>query len=139
MTSPIIWQDAFDRAAAALKNDGIPVLDIFAQHADLSRLECFVFFEIAAATSDRMAVGETLYEEEGVIGLTLHVMRGTGAIEALSLRQKLSRAFLGPASDWPPGLLYDGQQFDAPEQSAGNWTQFPLGIAYRFQILLQTG
>lgn len=133
MTSPTVWQDAFDRATAAAKPLGLPVLDALAQDKE-DRTSPYILFEVASATADRLGMGETVDEETGQVWLHLLVKRGSGAITAITQRKQVSTAFRVPVSLLPKGLFYDGQSFDPPDAGdTGNWARFSLMIDYRYQ------
>ncbi|AQS90689.1 hypothetical protein A0U94_06585 [Gluconobacter albidus] len=136
MTSPVVWQDAFDRATAAAVPLGLKVKDILAQDLDPGT-DPWVYFETASAASGRLGVGEIINEETGQIWLHLMVQRGTGAIDAVQKRKILSVAFRVPVEYLPKGLYYDDQGFDPPAQGeTGNWIRFSLMVDYRYQDIV---
>lgn len=136
MTSPVVWQDAFNRAMEAAAPLGLKVKDALAQDTDLG-LESWVYFETASATSGRLGVGEIINEEVGQIWLHLMVRRGSGAIDAVKNRKILSVAFRVPVEYLPKGLYYDDQGFDPPnEDGTGNWIRFSLVVDYRYQDIV---
>ncbi|MFT8482994.1 MAG: hypothetical protein ABF689_08285 [Gluconobacter cerinus] len=139
MTSPVVWQDAFDRATAAAAPLGLTVKDALAQDT-ASNTEPWVYFETASASSGRLGMGELVDEETGQIWLHLMVRRGTGAINAITQRKALSVAFRVPVTPLPAGLFYDDQGFDPPNKDeTGNWVRFSLMVDYRYQdIVLPT-
>ncbi len=136
MTSPVVWQDAFDRATAAAATLGLVVKDALAQDLD-TNTSPWIYFETASASSGRMGVGEIVDEETGQIWLHLMVRRGTGAIDAITKRKALSVAFRVPAEKLPTGLYYDDQACDPPDNDQpGNWIRFSLMIDYRYQDIV---
>jgi len=133
MTSPVVWQDAFDRAKAAGVALGLTVLDALEQQRTKPDGP-YVLFEVASAAADRLGVGEIVDEETGQIWLHLMVESGSGALSAITLRKALSVAFRVPVSPLPEGLYYDGQGFDPPDaDDTGNWFRFSLMVDYRYQ------
>ncbi|MBM3096910.1 hypothetical protein JRX38_02545 [Gluconobacter cerinus] len=133
MTSPVVWQDAFDRAKTAGAALGLTVLDALEQQRTTPDGP-FVLFEVASASADRFGVGEIVDEETGQIWLHLMVESGSGALSAITLRKVLSVAFRVPVSPLPEGLYYDGQGFDPPDaDDKGNWFRFSLMVDYRYQ------
>ena len=136
MTSPVVWQDAFDRAQAAAEPLGLTVKDGLEQ--DLNRnTASYIYFETASASSGRLGAGEIVDEETGQIWLHLMVRRGTGGIIAITQRKALSVAFRVPIAPLPPGLFYDDQAFDPPDaDQAGNWSRFSLMVDYRYQDMV---
>lgn len=133
MTSPTVWQDAFDRAIAAATPLGIPVFDALAQNRG-DRNGPYILFEIASSTSGRFELGEMLNEEAGQVWLHLGVPRGSGALDAIMHRKQISNAFRVPVTPLPTGLHYDDQAFDPPDLTeTGNWALFSLAITYRYQ------
>ncbi|MBF0857601.1 hypothetical protein HKD24_00015 [Gluconobacter sp. LMG 31484] len=136
MTSPVVWQDAFDRATAAATALGLNVKDALAQDLDQTT-GSWVNFEVASASSGRLGVGEIVDEETGQIWLHLMVRRGTGAIDAITQRKALSVAFRAPVAPLPAGLFYDEQGFDPPDaDQTGNWVRFSLMVDYRYQDIV---
>ena len=136
MTSPVVWQDAFDRAKAAGVALGLTVLDALEQQRTTPDGP-FVLFEVASASADRFGAGEIVDEETGQIWLHLMVRRGTGAIDAITKRKALSVAFRVPAAPLPAGLFYDDQGFDPPDNDqTGNWVRFSLMVDYRYQDIV---
>ncbi|MFT8951720.1 MAG: hypothetical protein ABF979_05535 [Gluconobacter sp.] len=133
MTSPVVWQDAFDRAKAAGVALGLTVLDALEQQRTTPDGP-FVLFEVASASADRFGAGEIVDEETGQIWLHLMVESGSGALSAITMRKALSVAFRVPVSPLPEGLYYDGQGFDPPDaDEKGNWFRFSLMVDYRYQ------
>ncbi|MFT9093927.1 MAG: hypothetical protein ABF459_02165 [Gluconobacter cerinus] len=133
MTSPVVWQDAFDRAKAAGGALGLTVLDALEQQRTTPDGP-YVLFEVASAAADRLGAGEIVDEETGQIWLHLMVESGSGALSAITLRKALSVAFRVPVSPLPIGLYYDGQGFDPPNaDDTGNWFRFSLMVDYRYQ------
>ena len=133
MTSPVVWQDAFDRAKAAGAALGLTVLDALEQQRTTPDGP-YVLFEVASAAADRLGAGEIVDEETGQIWLHLMVESGSGALSAITLRKALSVAFRVPVSPLPEGLYYDGQGFDPPDaDDTGNWFRFSLMVDYRYQ------
>ncbi len=133
MTSPVVWQDAFDRAKAAGSALGLTVLDALEQQRTTPDGP-FVLFEVASASADRFGAGEIVDEETGQIWLHLMVESGSGALSAITMRKALSVAFRVPVSPLPEGLYYDGQGFDPPDaDEKGNWFRFSLMVDYRYQ------
>ncbi|WP_317215810.1 hypothetical protein [Gluconobacter sp. GP1] len=133
MTSPVVWQDAFDRAKAAGVALGLTVLDALEQQRTTPDGP-FVLFEVASASADRFGAGEIVDEETGQIWLHLMVESGSGALSAITMRKALSVAFRVPVSPLPEGLYYDGQGFDPPDaDDKGNWFRFSLMVDYRYQ------
>ena len=136
MTSPVVWQDAFDRATAAATPLGLAVKDALAQDPG-TNTSPWVYFETASASAGRLGMGEIVDEETGQIWLHLMVRRGTGAIDAITKRKALSVAFRVPAAPLPAGLFYDDQGFDPPDNDqTGNWVRFSLMVDYRYQDIV---
>lgn len=133
MTSPVVWQDALDRAKAAGATLGLTVLDALEQQRTTPDGP-YVLFEVASAAADRLGVGEIVDEETGQIWLHLMVESGSGALSAITMRKALSVAFRVPVSPLPIGLYYDGQGSDPPNaDDIGNWFRFSLMVDYRYQ------
>ena len=136
MTSPVVRQDAFDRATAAAMPLGLAVKDALAQDQE-TNTSPWVYFETASASAGRLGMGEIVDEETGQIWLHLMVRRGTGAIDAITKRKALSVAFRVPAAPLPAGLFYDDQGFDPPDNDqTGNWVRFSLMVDYRYQDIV---
>ncbi|MCP1235970.1 hypothetical protein NKW55_05035 [Gluconobacter kondonii] len=136
MTSPVVWQDAFDRATASATPLGLVVKDALAQDQE-TNTSPWVYFETASASAGRLGMGEIVDEETGQIWLHLMVRRGTGAIDAITKRKALSVAFRVPAAPLPAGLFYDDQGFDPPDNDqTGNWVRFSLMVDYRYQDIV---
>ena len=136
MTSPVVWQDAFDRATASATPLGLVVKDALAQDQE-TNTGPWVYFETTSASSGRLGMGEIVDEETGQIWLHLLVPRGYGALPALERRKALSVAFRVPDGTAPEGLYYDGKTYDPPDSDqTGNWVRFSLAVTYRYQDIV---
>jgi hypothetical protein len=131
MSNPLVWQDAQARIQAVADQHGLPVR--WPNEMPPGGSAPYLHAEIHSSGAAQLDLDNSVWVEEGIIGLDLLVPTGTGFDAYNTIRHELGRAFRRGIPT--PGLVYTEQSALPGEEGdeAGNWYRLTRVISWTFQ------
>jgi hypothetical protein len=131
MSNPIVWADAKAKVLAIATQHGLPVELPNEGKPDTAGV--YLRAEIHSSGAAQMDLDNSVWLEEGTVGIDVMIPTGQGFDEPNAIRHDIGRAFRRGIP--PEGLRYleatamPGDQGD----DAGNWFRLTLGVSWSFQ------
>lgn len=138
MSSPEVWLDAKPRIEAAALALGLPVAwpnEQFEEPPafdDAGMPTVWVAVEVEGDVAEPIELGDGVWDERGMIHLSLMIPMGAGIMRGLEKRKGLATAFrqIGPNPVTYRDIVLDP---GGPGETDGRWRTLGLRIAYSYQ------